>query len=179
MGFARSTAYELGFMVMKSITCAVFGGLLVTGSLLAAQNHEYTDNPRMLRALYSIRVYDEGCHLGPMPDKGYQQIENEGLKAIPTLLRAITVERKNFKLNFSGPIFVCSCIIHVITDKIKPLNLVAIGNTIIENKEQGSKLLLTKQDKYKFRNEIIKQLKLNNVLSCNESGDHIRCADMK
>jgi hypothetical protein len=165
---------------MKSTICAAFW-LLVTSSNLAAQNHEYTESPRILRALYSIKYYDVGCALGP-PLPGYHQIVDEGLEAIPTLLRAIVIERKNYKLNFNGPIFVCSCIIKLITDKIKPLDWGIIGNTIVETDPKylpATKLLLTIQDKYKFRNEIIKQLKLNNILSCNESGDHIRCVDMK
>jgi hypothetical protein len=137
MSFASLNSYEPRIYVMKSIVCAIFGGLLATSSIFAAENHEYTESRRILRTLYSINVYDEGCRLRPMPDGGYQQIENEGLKAIPTLLRAIVVETKNYKLDFNGPIFVCSCIIQVIADKLKPLDWTAVGNTIIEIKIKG------------------------------------------
>jgi len=114
-----------------------------------------------------------------VPDKAAVEIEKEGLKAIPTLLKAMTSEGKNYKGDTNKPAFVSACIIEAITDKINPLDWQAIGRTILENEDAGTKLLLAGEDKYKFRDEIIRQLKMKQIVDCFEKNGRIRCIAMQ
>ena len=164
---------------MRSLILGLLGLILFSPeNIVAQQTHELRESSRIFRMLDSIKLYSRECR-ERVPDKAAVEIEKEGLKAIPTLLKAMTSEGKNYKGDTNKPAFVSACIIEAITDKINPLDWQAIGRTILENEDAGTKLLLAGEDKYKFRDEIIRQLKMKQIVDCFEKNGRIRCIAMQ
>jgi len=149
----------LGLLFITAIGCV--------SAIPAAKSQIIRDDLMLAQTMRRITYYDKSCAFAPMPDGNYAIIENIGIDAIPTLLKAIAADGVNSGAGGGKTALIASCLIERITNTMRPLNWPMAYAILGSGADVGQR--------QQFQQEIINQLKQRAIMSCERTAGGVTC----